>query len=178
MVTVPEKVPPNIRAFGLREQSTPKQIEDSLRDNNRHIFDENSVVKVVYTFSNRSKDPLYGFKLETDPVSFQRIIAERCLMVLWEQCSVSECLEIRRCYNCCGFYHISTNCSSKTWCVTCGGDHKSSECESTVSLCINCKLSNDKSDAKVDTNHKASSIDCMVYKRQIEMQRRRVYGSI
>lgn len=178
VVSIPDKSLPKIRAFGLHENLLPNQIEDSLRDKNQNIIDDSSHIKVVHTFGSKSESPIYGFKLETDPNTFQKILAAGRLRVLWETCSASECVDVRRCYNCCGFYHTAKECSAKMCCSTCGGEHKPSECNSTDFSCVNCLMANQRFDSKFDTNHKASSLDCMVYKRQLEIQRRRVnYGS-
>lgn len=177
LVSIPDKILPKIRAFGLRESYTAQQIETSLREKNPKIFSENSIVKVVHTFSNKDKS-MHGFKLETDPATFREILAARRLSILWERCIATECVEVERCFNCWGFYHKAKDCTSKLCCAKCGAEHKSEDCVKTTESCVNCKMANEKYEKKVDTNHSSSSTECEVYKRQIDLRRKRIdYGS-
>lgn len=173
----PEKRNPKIRAFGLRELYTADIIEQSLRTKNKEIFEDSSTIKVLHTFAAK-KTELYGFQLEVDPLSFQKIVAVGKLKVLWEQCSVQEIVDVTRCYKCCGYHHVAKNCTGKTCCSKCGDEHRYTECQSSVESCNNCKLSNEELQTNYDVNHSATSVDCSVYKRQVNLNRKKVnYGS-
>lgn len=176
VVSIPEKNLPKIKVFGLRESYTPQQIAQSLREKNQQIFDENSTIHVVHCFSNKKKT-LHGFKFETDSLAFQKILAARRLSILWKNCLARECIDVERCYNCWGFYHKSKNCTSKICCGKCGAEHSSEVCTATSESCVNCKMANEKFKNEVDTNHGSSSNDCMVYKHQVELRKKRIdYG--
>ena len=69
---------------------------------------------------------------------------------------------VRQCYKCQGFGHESNNCKNAQACARCGGEHRSSECESESEKCVNCvKASNHEID------HRSYSNICPIYNEEI-----------
>ena len=56
-----------------------------------------------------------------------------------------------RCFNCNCFGHIAARCKNKTSCGKCTGDHKTSDCTSSVKKCQNCNGSHFSFDKNCQT---------------------------
>lgn len=66
-----------------------------------------------------------------------------------------------QCHNCQMFGHGASRCKVKTFCGNCAGNHKTSDCNSTVQKCINCK-----------GNHKSMSLECPSRSNYLEIRER------
>ena len=69
--------------------------------------------------------------------------------------------KLTQCYNCQMFGHGSSRCKVKTFCAKCAGNHKTTECNSTVFKCANCNGA-----------HKAMSPDCPSRANYVEIRQR------
>lgn len=170
-VSIPEKRKPKIRAFGLYDKLAADEIVKKLLLQNSEIFVADSKIEVVHIFSV-SKSTRHGFKLVTDSATHERILKNGKLRVGWDLCSVSEDLDVRRCFNCCGFNHSKEKCTSTLCCPKCTGSHLLKDCQSPTIVCVNCKNSNDTLHLGLDVNHLATSLDCPVFIRRAQQQRR------
>lgn len=79
--------------------------------------------------------------------------------------------DIIRCYNCSSFNHFAKDCT--TSCHKCAEPHTLIECCSVLECCCNCKDVADSLKLSLDTGHSASSLDCPVYIRKVNAQRKR-----
>lgn len=92
----------------------------------------------------------------------------------WKKCVVDDHVHITRCYKCCGFSHISTECKNKLACSKCGGQHKHSECRSKNMKCVNCSEMNKQFNLKIDCDHHAMSYKCETFQRKLVQLSKRI----
>lgn len=93
----------------------------------------------------------------------------------WRQCQITEHSHIQRCFKCCGFSHISTECKAESQrCSKCAGTHRFENCRKKTVKCINCTQIIDKYGADIDANHHAWSKDCKSLQRKIEALRNKI----
>lgn len=177
-VSIPVKRQPCVRVYGLTENIDDDVLLSSLRSQNPDEFPENSVVKIVHRFEVKAKSR-FGFKLEVDVATLERLRSTRRLYVGWDACWVNEDFNIRRCFKCWGFNHVSSNCKLPNYrCSKCGGDHKQSDCSSTIESCALCCEMVVKTKVAIATDHAASSAECPCYLRKLELARRNTdYGT-
>lgn len=94
------------------------------------------------------------------------------IKIYTEQIRVVRHLQILRCANCQALEdHTSLKCNYTNECATCAGEHLTNTCTSTNENCINCIREGLK-----DTSHKASSIQCPIFKRYKSSKLNNYYG--
>lgn len=173
-ITVPQKRVPKVKVLGISEITD--DVVENLLTQNDHIFNTNSKVKIVHTFEIKNRQT-FGFKMEMDGESFERLMRTPKLRIGWDICGVYEELDINRCFNCSEFHHLQKDCKKKTACPRCSGPHPIRECTSTELSCPNCKRASSELHMKIDTNHEAWDSICPVYQRKVDLARKRVdYG--
>lgn len=171
IVTAPGKRIPKIYIFGMSDELSVGDIESQVRAQNRDVFSDDSIAKVVTSFKvGRSSS--FGAKLQLDPASFRKAIMAGRLNVGWDSCVIREAFDLVRCFKCNGFNHMASSCTATRSCSKCSGDHFLSDCISDVAQCVNCLSANKSLKVNLNPNHAASSVDCPVYKRKIEMEKR------
>ena len=79
------------------------------------------------------------------------------LYTLFSRNKIYNRYHVYQCYRCLEFGHTQENCKKSQKCFKCAGNHKGSECESTVKECLNCK-----SDGK-PCDHYASDTKCPIF---------------
>lgn len=99
---------------------------------------------------------------------------EAKLRIGWSVCKVIDYVNVKRCYNCCGYNHIASKCKNKRACLKCGGEHLLKDCISDANECVNCKIAIQKFKVNIETNHPVWSRDCAVYKRKLESERKKI----
>lgn len=179
VVSAPVKRLPRVRIFGFTEEYNADNFLSILKDQNPNIFDnEYCTIKVEHIYFVKSKER-FGAKLEVDPSTFKKLMALEKVFIRWDSCWVNEDLNIRRCYKCCGFNHISSKCSAKDQrCPNCGGCHQANNCESSLPKCPVCCDAIKSRHLDIDTNHSALSSSCPSYIHRADLERRRIdYGT-
>lgn len=169
-VRVPAKRSTKIRIIGVSEELASDVLIKSLKDQNPEVLSSSSVLSVVHSFKLRNS---YGYKIELDADCFNRIMVSQKLKIGWDICTVTEALDILRCYNCSAYHHTSKNCTSKACCPICSEEHKMADCKSSVFSCINCKEAAKTLRIAIDSAHPANSPECPVYVRKVKQQQRR-----
>lgn len=177
IVSAPKGRRPRVRVFGFREQLNAIDLVKVLKEQNDSVFLEVSHVTVAHIFQGKST-PFFGAKLEVDPATFKRLIDAQKVFIGWDTCSVSEDLNIRRCYKCWGFNHVASNCSvTLQRCPKCTGNHHQNECDSDDEKCAVCCDAVSKYNMKIDTNHTVFSSDCPSYVHRVALQHKNInYG--
>lgn len=97
----------------------------------------------------------------------------------WKRCKIFDHVHVTRCYKCCEFSHISTDCKNKKTCSKCGGEHDYKECQSDVMSCANCVNMNRKFNTTYNCEHHALSTKCEITKRKrIQLSKKIQYHEI
>lgn len=168
-VTVPTKRYPKIKVAGMSEEMSNDGIVELIQS---QILME-SRIKVLSVYENR-RHKNYGAIVEVDPVTFEKAMDKGKLFIGWDVCKITEYINVKRCFNCCGFNHAAKNCKRKKACLKCGGQHILKDCKSERSECVNCKNAVNKLQLKIDVNHPAWSKECATFKNKIELERRHI----
>lgn len=170
---------PQIKITGFDKNMTNIEVEQAVRKQNNFIA-ENELFEVVHikTDTRSNKKTIF---IDCSPTNFQRLISVGKVFIDWERYSLYENVKPPQCYQCWGFYHKNTNCTSKVVCSYCAKEHPRRECPYVKTgqnlMCQNCKSSNEKYKTTYSTNHEASSRDCPTYQYHTKIIRSRInYG--
>lgn len=168
------KIHPRIRICGLTENHDSDSLINFLRVQNSDIFGSG---KTTFISSSRLKNNKNIFQaiFQVDPGTYHSALKCGKVFVGYDSCRVYDALEVVRCFNCCGYHHVSSNCKSKSICPRCAGDHKVGDCNSQSLKCANC-FGLKKLDPNIDVNHAAWDRECPVYKRKLSSLRADVAG--
>ena len=170
---------PQIKITGFDKNMTNIEVEQAVKKQNSFIS-ENELFEVVHIKTN-SKSNKRTIFIDCSPTNFQRLISVGKVFIDWERYSLYENVKPPQCYQCWGFYHKNTNCTSKVVCSHCAKEHPRRECPYVKTkqnlMCHNCKSANDKYKTTYSTDHEASSIDCPTYQYHTKIISSRInYG--
>lgn len=173
-VNIPSKILPKVRVFGLSALYTAEQIKEYLMVQNKDVFDENCKLNILNTFRGKLSET-YGFKFETDPSTFFKVLEKKFLTVDWDlRCLATEAVDVLRCYNCSRYHHTAKNCKSKKTCPKCSGEHEMGDCTSEILKCVNCMSANESLHKNLDVNHCAWDPSCAVLVRLTHQKRQKI----
>lgn len=161
---------PKVRITNMSRKLKGDEIIDHMKRDNEFLR-EAVALKVLYVYDIKNTEN-YGTILEVDPKTFKLLMKQGTIAIGMNNCKVTECLNVLRCYKCCGYNHKANACSYKTACLRCGGEHKIKDCRSRSSICINCKVISDKHKLNLNFNHPAWSRECPVLLRKIDRAKR------
>lgn len=111
---------------------------------------------------------------EVDSVTYEEMLRIEKLSIGWKKCRVVNHINVKRCYNCWGFYHIAKNCTRPITCSKCTGDHKDNDCKTKKEKCVNCMYKNKAYNLKVNKDHSALSRECPTFKKLLEEEKKKV----
>lgn len=112
--------------------------------------------------------------VEVDDATHVEMLKMEKINVGWKKCRVVNYLNVKRCFNCWGFYHIADNCTRPLACSRCAGDHKSSDCKAKKEKCVNCMYKNKTYNLKINEEHNAMSRQCPILKKALVGEKKRV----
>ncbi|GFW16117.1 nucleic-acid-binding protein from transposon X-element [Trichonephila clavipes] len=147
--------PPSTRPLklvikGLPDNIDPDDIKTDLVSKGIKI----TKIAQLKKFVTKTPLPLYMIEIERDENVNDIYQVRSCLYMQIKLDPFRKSNRITQCYNCNYFHHASQNCSMKTRCLKCGGNHKTGACEIKEKienpLCINCNT----------RGHMASSTTC------------------
>jgi len=171
-VTIPMFERPLIRISGLTNPVTEEELNQCLNEQNDDIFEQECKFVLVYTKKTKKGD--YFVIVDPGRKTFNLMVNKR-LRINWDICYAAEHFYVPQCFKCQGFHHVSAHCKSEEKCGKCAKNHQTKDCKSTDEYeCINCIKASCKYKKQLDCHHLASSYDCPVYKRQIEIYKKRI----
>lgn len=168
-IIMPQLRKPKVRITNMSDKLTESEIIESIKEKNMQYTDSEMKVICVYEMKNMDS---YGTIIEVDTKTFNAMMEQEKINIRWNVCKVLDCVNVLRCFNCCGYNHKSTSCRNKKACLRCGGEHLVKDCKSNQSKCINCKISGEKLKLKLDLNHPVWSRTCPILQKKIEIQRK------
>ena len=84
---------------------------------------------------------------------------------------VEERLRVAVCHRCAQFGHVQKYCAEhKVKCPKCAGDHPLSECQADNKKCPNCARYSNLENG----SHAATDAECPLYKKRLEIERRKI----
>lgn len=180
-------VSPRIRIVGMTEEHGEESFVGLLTAQNQSTFSGSSDLQLI-SFglmerrrndagggSQRKKSRIYQAVVQVNIATYQKALDVGQLLVGYDCCSVYDAVEVTRCYNCCGYNHISNNCKSKRVCPRCTGDHLVKDCTSHALKCINC-FNAGGGDPSDSIHHAAWDRSCGVYRQKLKRFKADVLG--
>lgn len=163
---------PYLKIVGLNDNISKEKIIEAIKLQNNVDFKELKCHKIFEVFKKKGT---YNAIVEVDSDAYNNIITSGRINIEWDRCRVYEYFNILRCFKCWGFNHKAEGCTVGSCCYNCGNqNHLAKDCDSVEKICINCKRMKDKVGlANVDINHDTKSIECPLYKRKINFERKK-----
>lgn len=173
-VRLPEAKKPRVRITNVTDRLDEDKLIDEIKKMNVELKDvEMKLVTVI-----KRKKHSYTYRdivVEVNGATYKKLLKMGEIFLDWRRCEVTEHLHIQRCFKCCGFSHISTECKQQEQrCSKCAGTHRFENCQRKKLKCINCTQIIDKFGAEIDANHHAWSKDCKVLQRKLEALRGKI----
>ncbi|GBN35897.1 hypothetical protein AVEN_131880-1 [Araneus ventricosus] len=129
-------------------------------------------MKILFQIKSRTKDRCH-WVLETEPEALRQLLKVRKIALEWSRLTVREFRRPTKCYKCCRYGHISTNCKEEETCPRCGENgHKRADCDKEVN-CINCADLNKKFQLSLDVKHDSTDPNCEAHIRKMKQLRNR-----
>lgn len=173
-VRLPEVKKPRVRITNISDQIDEDKLIDEIKKMNADLKEVDMKLVTVINrkkYSNTYRDII----VEVNGYAYKKLLKMGTIFLDWRQCQITEHLHIQRCFKCCGFSHISTECKAESQrCSKCAGTHRFENCRKKTVKCINCTQIIDKYGADIDANHHAWSKDCKVLQRKIEALRNKI----
>lgn len=116
--------------------------------------------------------------IEVDKRTHEQMINREKINIGWRKCRIFDYFNVKRCFKCWGYYHIAKNCTRQETCYKCAGSHRTDECKTTIKKCVNCMYKNKMYNLKINDNHKAINIECPIYIKAVEEEKKRTDWNI
>lgn len=183
----PESVLPRIRVIGIDHDHCPlpdgdhskpddeskSKLIDVIKDQNKEIFHEKTVVEVVEI--KKRKDQKLNVIFSCDIQTMKNLMQRKRLKVGWDSCVVYEELNLFRCYKCNRYGHGADECKeNNNICPRCAGSHSINMCQSKILCCNNCKEFNNKNGTSEPTNHAVWSDRCKILQKKFDSKKERI----
>lgn len=160
---------PRVKIVGLSEKLEENVILRYLKCQNKSVFCDDSVCSIVSINNLKKNRNIYQILLQVDRVTYKKILEIGKIFIGYDYCSVYDGIELRRCYNCCNFNHLSKNCSKDVpSCARCSGSHSVRDCKSDIMCCILCSNFNAAHNQDINTNHAVWDSGCPVYQEALK----------
>lgn len=167
-VKLPEPLKPRVKIVNAMNDVSEDQIIVELKRQNEWLTDADEIEVKKVIERKKSEYGNIDIVLEVNIDCFDKIMTAGKVNLGWKKCNVVHHVHITRCYKCCGFSHISSQCKNKTACGKCGLDHQTKECARKEVECINCKSISQKYKLKLDCKHHAFSHKCPTLLRKVD----------
>lgn len=112
--------------------------------------------------------------VEVDAATHEEMLKNEKINIGWRKCHVVNYINVKRCYNCWGFYHIVENCTRPLTCSKCADYHKVNDCKTKKERCVNCMYKNKTYNLKINEQHSALSRECPTFKKVLEEEKKKV----
>lgn len=99
-----------IKIIGMSDKLLEDDLVETIKAQNEFL--KNRDIKVITIFENKNHRN-FGAILEFDKECYNRLINGDKIKIGWCRCRVSECVDVRRCFKCCGYNHKSSQCKAK-----------------------------------------------------------------
>jgi hypothetical protein len=166
---------PRVRISHIDSSVSQDKLLEYILSQNKSLFSK-SFKCVPKKFSPlRNNTTLNQTLLEVDVASYRNILAAGKLLIGYDYCRVWDAVDLRRCFNCSGFHHLSRECrQTEPLCPRCAGHHCVKDCTSKTLKCINCSALRDEH-PDIDCIHAAwDNSKCTTYKSQLATFKSRV----
>lgn len=174
----PKKMLPRIKMLRVYEPEYDAAFITELTRRNPFMELDAGSIKIIKREEvkfKRSPYQIFNMVLEVNQRIFEAVMEQGWLFMGWKTCRVVDGANVKRCFNCYGFNHVSENCKNKRVCMLCGGDdHLRKECKSNEMKCTNCMEANKRLNMNLDAQHSVWSRECEAYKHKLENLKRKI----
>jgi hypothetical protein len=166
---------PRVRISHIDSSVSQDKLLEYILSQNKSLFSKNFNCVLKKFSPLRNNTTLNQALLEVDVASYRNILAAGKLLIGYDYCRVWDAVDLRRCFNCSGFHHLSRQCrQTEPICPRCAGYHCVKDCTSTTLKCINCSALRDEH-PDIDCTHAAwDNSKCTTYKSQLATFKSRV----
>lgn len=98
-----ENMKPRIKIFGMSEQMSEDGLIELLKHQNAMLLE--SDIEVIKIVKDIKDDRIHNAIIQTDVVSFNKIMEAGKVFLNWDVCAVKEHFSIMRCHKCAGYDH-------------------------------------------------------------------------
>ncbi|XP_023222818.1 mediator of RNA polymerase II transcription subunit 23-like [Centruroides sculpturatus] len=132
-------------------------------------------------FRNNARENCWHIVLSTTPRIRNILVRTKHIAIEWAKIYVNDYISLVRCFQCCGYNHLSTNCPNRQRCSHCGKVHRFSDCRRLENPpnCINCRTVNKEllEYDRYDTTNNAFNPQCPItIKMKAQTIRQTNYG--
>lgn len=180
-VIEPEKKNPRIKIINVSKEVADNEevLVEKIITQNRISTDENKlIIRMIHNYETKKegRKPRTNIIMEVDPQTYAQLRLRGTISIGWKSCYFVDHVNIVQCYKCWKFGHMRKDCKKeKEVCPHCTEEHKGSECEASIKVCINCKYAAENFGLEnIKFDHSAYSKECDSYKR-IYMQVQKKY---
>jgi hypothetical protein len=112
---------------------------DYVVNQNKSRFGTNYTCKLIIFCKLLNNASRFQAVLEMDVKSYKSILDSSKLLVGYSYCRVWDAVDLRRCFNCSRFHHLSQHCSqNESTCPKCCQNHLLKNCTANNLTSINC----------------------------------------
>lgn len=160
---------PRVRIVGMSEKLEESDLIEYIKFQNKHLIGEKFECKILKLWSTKKNDKIYQAIMQVDVNFYNKILSdgEGKLFIGFDLCNVYDSIDIRRCFKCNGFNHMSEQCKSKIRCPLCAGEHNVKDCDKQLLKCPNCLDYSITNKLELNVEHAAWDNNCFVYKQKI-----------
>lgn len=146
---------------------------------NRHLFATEEYCEVVSFAPLRKNAVCFRAVVQVNKNTYDNAMKNGYMIDGYDYCAVYDGVDLRRCYNCCGFHHFAKQClQKKPTCPRCSAQHPVSECKSDELSCMNCVNFNNKYNKKININHGAwDHASCHAYQHALSDFKSNLFGA-
>lgn len=165
------KFNPKVRISGFSEKLSEDELVKCLRQQNKSLLSKNFQCKVLIIQSLKKRTDIFQAVVQIDMESYNNVMSagRGKLFLGYDICDVYDAIDLKRCFNCCGFSHYSKLCKSdQPYCPRCADTHSLKDCKASQLNCINCIKSNQERNTNFNTKHAAWDSNCFLYLDKIK----------
>ena len=153
-----------VKIIGMSEKYSSSDLVELLKSQNEGIPWKQ--VNVIGMFESKIyKYQKHNVVLEIDHETDKCLAKLDKINIGFDRCKISRSIHVMRCFKCGQFSHKSTDCQNKEACSKCSGEHRTSDCTSSILKCVNCVLANTSRNLKLQVQHAANSYECPLFKK-------------
>lgn len=178
-VNIPSLKNPRLKIVGVEDPpQSLDEIKNILIKQNPELFNNQSILKVISAVKiQKNKNTVYhNVIIETDGSLYNKIMSVENTRINfdWNRCKVFDAINVKRCFKCCSYSHLASECKSSNICFKCAGNHVSSNCTENFEKCVNCDIHNRNLKTNIDVNHNAMSLNCPIYRKMLTIRKRNI----
>lgn len=164
---------PKLKVVGMSQVYTEEELIKYLKHQN-NVFSDSSNIKVLKMWCTKNKKDVYQAVIGMDPQEYLDILRTGSIYINYDVCSVYDAIDLKICFKCSGFNHLSKSCTSNiTSCPKCSLNHDIKTCPSNSKpKCINCL----KAKIPQDDHYVWDADKCGVYKIKLQQYKSSIFS--